>query len=178
MPTTVQAPGKPKGPLEGRVALGADSEPGFIPESVEYDPTRARTHDESKREEIKASLGAEYKDAEHYDKWLLTLSSGAFGISIAFMRYIAPDPTPVSKGFLVAAWGSLLLTILATMSSMQFSQSGFRQYRKTLTQDNKTNKPAYWAKVLNWVSLALFIVGAAMLAVFSFLNLGGHTHAT
>ena len=42
--------------------------------------------DKSYEQERKASLDAEYSDAEHYDKWLITLSSGGFGISIAFIQ--------------------------------------------------------------------------------------------
>lgn len=166
----------PGGGLDARVPdyepdfAVADYKSGLVPAP---EAKAAGPDAEIRREEIKASLDAEYKDAEHYDKWLLTLSSGAFGISIAFMRYIAPDPTRLSKGFLVAAWVSLLLAILATMSSMQFSQSGFRRQRKEMRQDNTTNRPAFCAKILNWTSLSLFIIGAAMLAVFSFLNLGG-----
>ena len=55
----------------------------------------------------KASIEAEHSDAEHYDKWLLTLSSGAFGISIAFLQHIAPHPLADSKKYLVIAWAAL-----------------------------------------------------------------------
>ena len=138
--------------------------------------------DQSYEQERKASLDAEYSDAEHYDKWLITLSSGGFGISIAFIRYIAPHPTTTSKWFLAVAWVSLLLSIISTMASLQCSQSGFRRYRDILDQmkrgnakSDHRNLPAKTAKILNWISLVLFSVGAAMLAIFSYVNLGGKT---
>ena len=133
---------------------------------------------EQNQQERKLALEAEYSDAEHYDRWLITLASGSFGISIAFIRYIAPSPTCISKWFLGLAWIFLLLSILATLSSLQFSQLGFRRYREIL--DNKqigrdpqdeSNRHADTVKVLNWASLILFILGAVMLAIFSFLNL-------
>jgi hypothetical protein len=68
------------------------------------------------------------------------------------------------------------------MASLQFSQSGFRRYRDILDQlkgddaaHDHRNVPASTAIILNWISLILFFVGAAMLATFSFLNLGGKT---
>jgi len=132
--------------------------------------------DEWYQEERKASLEAEYGDAEHYDKWLITLASGAFGISVAFIRYIAPNPDPATKIYLVLSWTFLLTSILATMASLQVSQLGFRRYREMLEclRDGNapgTNYPAKWAHFLNLASLLLFIIGAAMLAIFSFLNL-------
>ena len=133
---------------------------------------------EQYQQDRKQTIEAEYSDAEHYDKWLITLASGAFGISIAFIRYIAPQPTLCSKFFLAASWVFLLLSISATMSSLQFSQVGFRRYReildkKQIGEDSQGMGNMYIKVVthLNWSSLALFILGSAMLAIFSFLNL-------
>lgn len=126
----------------------------------------------------KASLDAEYSDAEHYDKWLLTLSSGAFGVSVAFIRYIAPNPISASKTFLILAWCFLLASILATMTSLQLSQIAFRRYREILDELRQgpqtrgpTNLSGSFVLILNWLSLFLFVAGAAMLAVFTFINL-------
>ena len=128
-------------------------------------------------QERQSLIRGEHSDAEHYDKWLLTLSGGAFAISITFIRYIAPDPSGGSIAFLVIAWVSFLLSILATMTSLQCSQAAFQRQREILDalQSNPNACQENWratcVKALNWLSLGLFGLGAIMLAVFSTLNL-------
>ena len=125
----------------------------------------------------KASVEAEERIAHDFDLWMITLSGGALGLSVTFIRYIAPHP--VMKWMLVCAWAGFGVSLLLMLISMLTSQSGFRRYRAQLEkrmqnpQDTKDVKNC-WAcvtNVLNWVSAIGFIFGVAMLAWFSIKNL-------
>lgn len=124
------------------------------------------------------SIEAEHKDAEHYDKWLITIASGALGLSIVFIRDIAPDPAPETRVWLVTSWIAFLLSITLTMFSLLASQKGLQRYRDIL--DNKryseilVSQKNRWAELtsaLNWLSLMMFVGGAICLMVYSHLNL-------
>ena len=123
--------------------------------------------------ERSTSIEAEHKDAEHYDKWLLTISSGALGLSIAFVRDIAPEPIVDTKYWLVIAWSAFLSSIISTMLSLLVSQKAFQSYREHIDSEASVYKN-YWGTgttILNWLSLVLFTVGAISLARYSYLNL-------
>ena len=136
--------------------------------------------DEQYQQERQASIEAEHSDAEHYDRWLLTLSAGALGISIAFLKDIAPNPDPSTHCWLITAWTSLIAAITATVGSMQVSQWAFQRYRALLDKQHagnpeasQRNNPKTVLQWLNWLSLFLFVTGISALAVFSFQNLPG-----
>ena len=147
--------------------------------------------DQQYQQERQAAIDAEFSDAEHYDKWLLTLSGGALGISIAFLKDIAKTPDPATLPCLITAWACLIAAIAFTIASLQFSQAGFRRYRENLDKQQNGNPVAaadnilvriwLWftggnisariVLLLNWLSLFLFVAGISALAAFSFQNL-------
>lgn len=131
-------------------------------------------------QERKASIQSEQSEAATYDRWLITLASGAFGLSITFYKDIAGgDPLPETLKFIVSAWAFLCISITLTMVSLQASQHAFRRSVDILDQQYESDQPDEVGKanvwdtvvcVLNWGSLLFFILGVALLAYFCFSN--------
>lgn len=131
-------------------------------------------------DERKALVEGEQASADQFDKNIITLAAGALGISLVFLEKIAPEPNAKTLIFLYIAWAALVISLLATLSSLLTSQHAYRRQREIL-EDNflpepgkegrgKINKWARRTQFLNWTSIIAFIVGAAMLALFSIQN--------
>jgi hypothetical protein len=129
-------------------------------------------------DERKALVKAEQACADHFDKGIMTLAAGALGISLVFIEKIAPTPDPKTLNLLYMAWFSLVLSLLATLSSLLTGQYAFRRARVILenkffpeqTSGNSKNGWAIFSQILNWSSVVMFITGAITLALFSIEN--------
>ena len=124
----------------------------------------------------------EYESAHRFDKILVTLSSGALGLSITFIKQMVPDNIPAkAKAALYLAWAGFICALLSILLGYLTSQAGMRKQRAILDNSYKTgesakhkkNTPATLTKWLSWVSLAFFIIGVVCLAIFSYKNLPG-----
>src|SRR2546430_12783631 len=63
-----------------------------------------------------------------FDQWILTLSAGGLGLSLAFLEKIAPRPQPNTLFLLALAWLFLSLGLLTGFVALLTSQySAFRQ---------------------------------------------------
>ncbi len=131
----------------------------------------------NERQSLKSFQLESYKS---FDKWLLTLSSGAFGISLAFIRQIAPKPDPETIVFIIIAWIGFCLAILTTLSSFLSSQRGFSKLIEELDLEYETGKEASMAKsdrwravvlTLNIFSILFFMIGVSCICVFAIKNL-------
>jgi hypothetical protein len=137
-------------------------------------------------EERKALISAEREGARLFDRSILTLAAGAFGLSLLFIRQIAPEPEVATIGLLQGAWGAFGASILSTLVSFLTSQSACAKQREILELDyfeNDTksdgtrdrggtkNWLAGLTRRLNWLSIICFAIGAFFLAAFSFYNL-------
>src|SRR6266576_3941345 len=58
---------------------------------------------------------------ENFDKYMLTFSSGALGLSLAFIKDAVPLKTAVWITSLVGSWIAFVLCILATLLSFRLS---------------------------------------------------------
>lgn len=131
-------------------------------------------------DERKALVEAEHTCANHFDKGIMTLAAGALGISLVFLENIAPKPNPDTLILLYIAWSSLVLSLLAMLSSLLTGQHAFRRARDILENEFFPEGPAKsknrncWAiytQILNWSSIVFFIVGVGALALFSIQNM-------
>ena len=77
-------------------------------------------------EERKSLLIAQSEQAKNFDRWVLTLAGGTFGLSLIFINQIAPNP--MSIGYLVAAWACFAASICLTLSSFLLSQEAHHKY--------------------------------------------------
>jgi len=136
-------------------------------------------------DERKALIDAERESARLFDKAILTLTSGAFGLSLAFIRQIVPSIRCGTKLFLIFGWTGFSLSLLSTLISFLISQFACRKQREILeleysrdqkqnSQEDKQNIKNKWARCtnrLNISSLVFFILGLIFLAVFVIINL-------
>ena len=127
-------------------------------------------------DERKLLVDAEREAARSFDKTMITLSGAALGLSITFVRYIAPEPQ--GKHLLCLAWVCFSVALIVTLSSFLTAQSALRKQREILDQyyekkmeELKANPCATWTNRLNVSSIVLFISGVVLLACFSMKNL-------
>lgn len=117
---------------------------------------------------------AEGEASQSLDKALITLSAGAFGLSLAFVAQVAPQPQTLWS--LYIAWGSFVLALLSVLFSFLMSQYGFRRQRQILDTYLETGKfeKNGWNTItglLNSISIVFFVIGAISLAWFAVRNL-------
>lgn len=131
--------------------------------------TRAEElHDEYRRkiwDDLKTS-------SENFDKYMLTFSSGAFGLSLGFIENVVKPETAVSLGWLVASWISFLLCILITLISFRVSIKALERmgpcvdefYLKRNADAFNAHLNSYWTKAVDWCAYAAIVFFVSALA--------------
>ena len=130
-------------------------------------------------EERKSLIDAEREQSRLFDKAILALAGGAFGLSVTFIREIVPNNKPEKPYYLALAWLFFCASMLSTLISFLTSQHACSRQRELLeindTEEDRTvqmqNRAATWTWRLNVCSIVLFILGVIFLAVFSIINL-------
>jgi hypothetical protein len=111
--------------------------------------------------------------AQESAKTVLTLATGALAISVAFYKDIAGE-TPRFTWCLGLSWLCFLVSIICVMVGYQCRFSNLRLWRLYLS-GAKVEKPSYRrGQVLRFLVLASmisFVLGAALVAVFAYVNL-------
>ncbi len=125
-------------------------------------------------------IDVEREASRHFDKYILTLAAGTFGLSLLFFERIAPHPKDGTEWLLIAAWVAFGASILSTLVSFLSGQESCSKdiemldgkYRGAIKGEKEIkNRFVTWTKWLNRVSMLLFIVGVIVLIIFSALNL-------
>lgn len=121
-------------------------------------------------------VNAEQKSQDSYDKAVLSLSSGALGISIAFIKDIIGSKPVSMKLFLFLSWGLWGLSILSILFSHFMSIRALRQtIRQTDNGKIHDEKPggnySKITEILNIVSGIFFAIGVLLITVFVAKNL-------
>ncbi len=81
-----------------------------------------KTRPEELHDEYRKKVWEDTKSGtENFDKYLLTFSSGALGLSLAFIKDVAPIGRAVWIPSLLASWVAFLLCILVTLVSFRIS---------------------------------------------------------
>jgi len=113
-----------------------------------------------------------------YDKALLTLASGALGISLVFVHDVAPHPR--NTAWLGWSWAMFGLSLLCVVASLLTSQSALRHAIQAIDDEEADaydtadqSRYASWTAGLNISAGATFLGGVAFLIVFAFHNLKG-----
>jgi hypothetical protein len=81
---------------------------------------------EAAQKEIAKWTDAMWKVNDAENKWLMTLSSSAFGLSFVFINNIIPLATAVWKLALLISWASFALCFVSEIISMWTSGRAFR----------------------------------------------------
>ena len=111
-----------------------------------------------------------------FDKWVLTLASGALALSLTFIEKIVPHPDTNTINFLIGAWSCFGSSILLTLISFLFSQKACLKnieiIEKLLKKDESpvSNSFTIMTDILNWFSMVAFLTGVALLIVFAVNN--------
>jgi len=129
-------------------------------------------------EERKHLVDCIYKTSNLYDQSILTLSSGALGLSITFIKQITQNIKAPTILILIIAWIFLVLAIIITLISFKTSEQACFEELKIVENyvlKNKTdkiyNKWSKWTFGLNIASGFFFILGMIMWARFTIINL-------
>ncbi|MCX6000202.1 MAG: hypothetical protein NTU41_11635 [Chloroflexi bacterium] len=130
----------------------------------------------------RASLvNAELEQSRQFDKYVLAMAGGAFGLSLAFIRDVVPAFKAGTVLFLVASWSTFGVSILSTLISLLASQSALRRQREILDSqlggEEQTearpdrNRMAVLTNTLNWFAALFLVAGVGLLTAFTALNL-------
>lgn len=127
--------------------------------------------------ERSALIDAEREGARLFDKAILTLAGGSFGLSLALIKQIVPQMKSGSAVWLILGWGGFCLSLLSTLISFLTSQVACRRQRDILENtyirngNEETNRPGKTTSLLNVFSISFFILGIVFLAVFIITNI-------
>ena len=138
------------------------------------------THEEKKYQifidERKLLIQAEQEGAKTFDKAILAFASGAFGVSIAFLKDIVPRPYPNTLWLLGLSWMLFSLCLLTILFSFLASQIACKKsiesaYEKIMENKTVPNKWADITLVSNYASLILLGLAFVFSGVFVYWNL-------
>lgn len=131
---------------------------------------------------------ASYRDGEKtLDTWLLTLSGGALGLSMTFLKDIAGGHPAAWISLLAFAWSMLGTSILCVLvnlykapkmclKSIEALDYCMKNYRSHCFLDDVRSKqekePVKWFDLRNVLAASTFIIGIVCLGIFLMKNLG------
>lgn len=127
-------------------------------------------------------VSAERELGGSFDKYLLTLSGGALGLSLTFLGQIVGHDCVVGGCLFGAGWVALSLTVVAMLACIRISLDGCEKSRDVL--DDEFARPdcsvfarvrdrqgnlyhARCVRILNWIGLSFFVIGAVCLLWFT-----------
>lgn len=96
-----------------------------------------------------------------------------------FWKILSPNQIPETLVFLYISWFSLVLSLLATLSSLLIGQYAFRRARDILEDEffppknpsSNRNLSGTITQILNWSSIVFFIIGVSTLVFFTVQNM-------
>jgi len=120
---------------------------------------------------------AEQKAQEDFDKTVLYLSSGALGISFAFVDKFVKPGVLADPGLLIGAWVAWAASVTVVLLSFFLSRLALR---KAIVQTDSGSirnfSPGGWVAtavdVCNVVGALLFVAGLALVVSFVRRNMG------
>jgi hypothetical protein len=123
------------------------------------------------------------EEDDKIDKWVMTLASGSFGLSFAFINQIVPVQHAVHIPLLITAWscflGVLVLGIIGFMASSFAHSVLAKEEAEMLAHKYKGVEAEYKGRsifgganaVLGYASIMSFMVGSVCLILFIAKNL-------
>jgi hypothetical protein len=113
-----------------------------------------------------------FQESVLFDKSILTLAGGVFGLSLTFIKQI---PHTKYVPLLLVSWILYTVSMLLTLISMLTSQTAIRKKVEYLEANDYSspykNPHASWTLRLNICSMLSFIIGTFFLLCFVFRNL-------
>src|SRR5271157_1044286 len=123
------------------------------------------------KDELRTLLSTMERDSQNsYDKAILTLSGGALGVTISFVKNVI-GRTPKDTGFMFASWICWGLSLACVLFSFYTSNLALR--RAVIQLDNETIEDEQpggafdtFTAVLNAASGCFFLAGAFLFVYF------------
>lgn len=113
---------------------------------------------------------------DSFDQSLLTLSTGALALSIAFIKDIVPLNSAVWMDLLYASWCLFIICVLATLISFQLSIAALQEHLRFLPKfyfeqaTEEKNRYRAWLTVMTYISGGAFILGLFCIMLFGIKN--------
>lgn len=130
-------------------------------------------------DERKSLINAMFEESKLFDTHILTLASGALGLSLAFIRQIAPNPKALF--ILIIGWLCFCISICLTLCSILTSQDACKKQIEIIEEDlddsneykknTNENKLTICVRRLNILSIIFFITGVISIICFTIYNL-------
>src|SRR5690242_19694128 len=102
-----------------------------------WDPMPPQLDHPTYLNERRFALEAERDQSKLIDQAVLSLSGGALGVSLTFLREFAPHPAPSTQWLLMLGWAALIVSMLLVLVSMHCSQSALRHHVDSLDRDQR-----------------------------------------
>lgn len=145
---------------------------------VEEQTRAERLHDEYRRklwDDIKSST-------DSFDKYMLTFSSGALGLSVAFLKDVVPLSKAIWVPCLLSSWVAFVLCIMVTLISFRFSIRALENsgplldayYLEKDTDAYNKHLKTFAAKAIDWCAysgIILFVLGLVFTMMFVGVNI-------
>ena len=118
--------------------------------------------------------------SDSFDNNLLTFSSGALGLSLAFIKDIVPLSQAYWIGWLFFSWGAFSVCILSTIASFQFGIQAQKKHLDYLQryyicgEEHFLDKKSYWSSAVTWCAVAgslFFAAGLVSTLIFACKNI-------
>jgi len=130
------------------------------------------------KEEVRTLLSTLERDSQNsYDKAILTLSGGALGVTISFVKNVIGN-MPKGTVFMFASWVCWGLSLACVLFSFYASNLALR--RAVIQLDNETIEDEQpggafdtITAVLNAASGCFFLAGTFLFVYFGYKNIGG-----
>lgn len=142
-----------------------------------------KTRAEELHDEYRKKVWEDTKSGtENFDKYLLTFSSGALGLSLAFIKDVAPIGRAVWVPSLFASWVAFLLCILVTLISFRISILALEAmvphlnqfYLNSNAEAFDKHRESFLTKAVEWCAWAgiiLFVCGVFFTMMFVYANI-------
>lgn len=120
-------------------------------------------------------IRARHRTIATYDRAVFVLAGGALGLSLTFIREIAPTPRAGSIVWLGVSWFLLVLSLVSTFCSLLTSQYAFLKAIRQVDEGGiYASKPGGHFQtattVLNISTAVFFVAGVVCLVVFALIN--------
>lgn len=119
------------------------------------------------------------QQAAALDKYILTISTGSFGLSFLFIEKIVHGEIQHPR-ILVFSWVMFVLSIVSSLLSFIFSKNAIsktiEEYDKMYNEGSKEFKIPIednFTKIFNWYAFGFLILGFISFIVFSYFNVTG-----
>jgi len=127
---------------------------------------------DEKFEQAKMLIEASEASSHSFDKAILTLASGAFALSLVFLKDVAPVLNKSTLYLLKWGWSFFALCLVCILVSFQTSQIACNHLLKRIYKENvEKNKWGTITRILNWTSIVSLIAAIIFMGTFFYANL-------